>query len=232
MDEAAIASMKALVAQHAHSDPHIHLKVTAQVLHKIILTPLNSEKGVHVDTALGVFGALAGFAAVHTAWRRVNAGTIAPSAANWTTVDTNDGSRYYFGDAINGPLLMAQSSLGQLVFGKAAALGATMMPDVTEMVRHVMSTVGGPSFGVPRFPPGHNMHGSPQETVRALWPRVLKIMAAFAKSEDEYVLMLTIAILEVMAMARGAIEPDIAAKIVLECAIPMSHVDPARMLAS
>jgi hypothetical protein len=76
------------------------------------------------------------------------------------------------------------------------------------------------------------MHGSPQETVRALWPRVLKIMAAFAKSEDEYVLMLTIAILEVMAMARGAIEPDIAAKIVLECAIPMSHVDPARMLAS
>jgi hypothetical protein len=225
-----IAKARKYIEENRADDPLVHMKVTAQALNKFIYDRLNSSKGAHIESFLAILGSLAGFACLLPVWRQFKAGQLAPDDKNFLVVETADGGKYFFGDRINQPLLQSPHSVTAMLFNAASRMGADMMPDVVEMVRHVSTTVGTPSFGIPRLPPGKHLNEAPEAILYSVWPSAHATLSIFTQSEGEFPLIVAIAIEEIMAKASATIAPDLAAKIVLECAIPMAHIDPDKVL--
>lgn len=223
-DMAKAALLKAIAEARA-SDPLIAAKIAGQqVLHNL-MAGLKDERGVHVETLLTGLGALAGFACQMGV--RANA-RLAGVAPPFTVVSSVDGRRFYFGDAINGPLLEDRYSVWSLCAGAAQHLGAEL-PDVMEIVEHVAHTVGRSDFGESRFPGQGQAKDKPAAYVRHAWPWVVQILVELGVEPAQWHVALALAAQEAVILAKAAIPPTWAVQIVMEAAVPMSKVDPAEV---
>jgi hypothetical protein len=198
----------------------------------LVLGETAEPEGIHVETVLTALGALAGFSA-QMAIREdfVKSGKISAEKA-FNVVTTADGSTWYFGDVLNEGLVSTrQGSLAvwSLVGGAAQQLGAKDLPDLKDIFAHVSRTVGGTDFGVPRLPPEHMPQQPPFELLEKFWNPVRNFMATSVGSPSHWPLVLGYAAQLAIKRAKGLVDPGMAARIVMEAAIPMSKVDPQRI---
>ena len=199
----------------------------------IVVSELNeSGKGTNIETALSTLGALAGFSG-QMAIREyfIKSGKITEEKA-FITVKAKNGFTYLFGDLLNEPLITSQQgqhSVWGFVGGAAQGLGAKELPDMSELSRYVAGTVGGDSFGVPRLPSQNMPHSLPIVLLNRFWNPVRNLLAVNVDTPGSWPFVLGHAAQIAMIRAKAVIDPALAAKIVMESAVPMSKIDAAHV---
>jgi hypothetical protein len=204
--------------------------VATQITDIVVAELDEPGRGINIETALTALGALAGFSA-QMAIREyfIKAGKITEEKA-FATVKTKDGSTYFFGDLLNEPLITTQKdqhSVWNFVGGAAQGLGAKELPDLRDIFSHVASTVGSDKFGVPRLPASNMPHATPFDLLNKFWNPIRNHLAISTDTPGSWPYVLGQATQILMIRAKGVIDPALAAKVVMEAAIPMSKCDPA-----
>lgn len=180
------------------------------------------------ETILTAVGALAGFAAQHGIWEAVvKPGKMALQQA-FVVVETRSGETYFFGDFLNNILATQKPqylSVWKIVSSTATSMGATELPDLVPMFKYCAETVGSPQFGVPNLPEDHTPSMLPRDALSRFWPQVLKLLRVGSDPLTCAVDVATAAE-QLMLSMKDEIDPSLAARIIMEAAIPMSKVDP------
>lgn len=209
-------------------DPIITLKIGASDLKSKFLELSKDEKGVHIETALGVLGALAGNYCLISgvAIQEASAG----KAGNIQRIGAKDGKTYYVGELINRPLLTDQLSVWELVGGIAQQLGAKQLPDIKEIVEYTAKTIGNSNFGEPRIDEKHKLRKNPIKLIQEYHPVLINIITQHTQNPLEFPILLGLTIQQLISDGKVVIDPSISAKIVMECAVPMSKLESSGML--
>ena len=206
-------------------------KISADLV-EMLFAELNDSTGVHVETALATLGALAGFSGQMAIREElVKSGKVSEDKA-FAIVRTKNGESYYFGDLLNEILFQSKPgslSIYSIVAGAAQQSGAKELPDMTDIAGHVARTVGSDSFGAPRVPPRHLPKKSTIALLDRFWNPVRNFLVINTPSPGQWPFVLALAAQKVIFMAKGVIDPAVAAKIVMETAAPMTNMDPAKV---
>lgn len=206
-------------------DPFVGLKIGSKEVVQKLLQGLKNKKGVHVESLLGIIGSLAGYSC-HVAFREelISSGKHQEKEV-FTIVDGADGNKYYFGDLPNKPLAEGQVSVWGLVAGITQHLQAEL-PDINAIFSHVSGTVGGSEFGIPCIHDQHKPGDLPINYVKLIWPALLPLMNKFCDNPIERPILLGLAAQQAIEMGKDIIPPSTAARLVMECAVPMSKIGP------
>jgi hypothetical protein len=193
-----------------------------------LMRELKDQRGIHCETLLTVIGALAGYAAQQALWEgMVKPGKLAIAQA-FKVMETPSGATYFFGDTLDSLLVSLEPkhvSVWKIVAGGVLAAGGEHLPNVNELLRHSATTAGTSAFGLPRLPDDHLPSILPRAALERFWPDARMFLAL---SEPlQWPLLLAHAAQKLMLAMKGSIAPDLAVKIVMEAAVPMSRVDPA-----
>ena len=188
---------------------------------------LTDQRGIHCETLLTVIGALAGYAAQQALWEgMVKPGKLAIAEA-FKVVETSSGATYFFGDTLDSLLVSVEPkhvSIWKIVAGGALAGGGAHLPNIPDLLRHSAATAGTSAFGLPRLPDDHLPSILPRAALERFWPDARMLLAL---SEPlQWPLLMAHAAQKLMLAMKGSIAPDLAVRIVMEAAVPMSRVDP------
>jgi hypothetical protein len=193
-----------------------------------LMRELKDQRGIHCETILTVAGALAGFSAQQALWESmVKPGKLAITEA-FTVIEMPSGATYFFGDMLDAILASMEPkhlSIWKIVAGGTLASGGDHLPDMGNLLRHCAATVGTSAFGLPRLPDDHLPSIMPRGALERFWPgaRLLLTLA----EPLHWPVHMAHAAQKLMHAMKGAIVPDLAVRIVMEAAVPMSRVDPA-----
>lgn len=182
------------------ANPLAGAQVSSQIVLDKVMQLMTTENGVHVESVVTALGALAGracqIAAIHQLEQTGDATGVGVSR-----VVTTSGETYLMGDAINRPLLESPYSVWSLVSGAAKEQGAEL-PELTELVSHSASTLGGPEFGIPRFAEGTDAAASPREYLE-LWNTMLTWVTPTAPRPQQWPMVYGLALQNLFQMMRG-----------------------------
>ena len=191
---------------------------------------------VHFETLLTEIGALAGFAVQMSIRKSVierkqlDPDTILVAAA------TKNDEVYYFSDLLN---LMLFENMEHPPYSVWAYVSAAvpqehrlLLPDLSEIVSYAARSIGTSQFGVPRLPPEHMPHKMPRAALEEHWQFVQSEFEASGRDPSEWPYDVAAAAQWQMLTARDTIDLPLAARIVMEAAIPMSKVDPRTILGA
>jgi len=221
--DAIVGGLAAFGSRKAPGPDHV-----ATQIEQWLAKELRHVPNVRCETILTVVGALAGFAAQHGIWEAVvKPGKMALQQA-FVVVETRSGETYFFGDFLNNILATPKPehlSVWRIVGGAAKAMGALELPDLTPIFKHCAETVGTSQFGVPRLPDNHMPAMLPRDALTRFWPQALKMLKVGSDPLTCAVDVATAAE-QLMLSMKGEIDPALAARIVMEAAIPMSKLDP------
>jgi hypothetical protein len=185
---------------------------------------------IHVETILTEIGALAGFAAQMS----IRKSMIEPQQLDpneiLAEVVTRNGEKYYFSDSLNWILFenLAQPpySIWAYVLDVVPQASRPLLPEMADIVSHAARTIGTARFGVPRLPPENMPHKAPRAALVEHWPLVQQELASSRRGPAEWPYDLAFAAQWQMLTSRDRLALPLAAKIIMEAAIPMSKVDP------
>lgn len=198
-------------------------QLVGRLLFDMICKMIATERGVRMEDLLAILASSGGFACLLAALSETRGSGL-------TVVQGKDGHRYCFGNPPNRYLIEDRYALLSLALGAAQACGGTVSLDmVAEAVGHVAGTVGGAEFGKPRLPPDHQPGDLPINYVRYLWPKILEALTLYEVSATQRPTALGFALQRTIEAGRTAVDPTLAARIVIECAVPMAKVDPERI---
>jgi hypothetical protein len=210
----------------------------------------NDQRRVHTETLMTMVGALAGFSAQHAIWEIVvQTGKLpAHAGANmnagaFVVATTKNGETYYFGDLLSSYLIPQNHPLGPgqytlwnfLAAAVQSSGGQPLGPqEIGEIFKNAAATAGGPQFGVPRLPKGHQPRLSPRDALNALWPATRKLLSrddapgaqGQRLSPAHWPTVIALTAQKLIQLTKGTLDPALSMRIVLEAAVPMSKVDP------
>jgi hypothetical protein len=200
-------------------------KVAGQGVLRRVLEAVKDERGVRVEAAATVLGALAG-RACHLA-ARDGVQNQRPEYAGLTIVRVEgaDGQTYLMGPAINRPLAGSPFSVWSLVAGYAHSKGAAL-PDLEDLFAHGTSTIGGPEFGRPRYAPGT---GAPFLPVQYLdgWQPLLAHIVPYAPDAQQWPVVYGLAVQGLFEMTGGQFDLTALTRVVMDSAIATSKLSVA-----
>jgi hypothetical protein len=140
---------------------------------------------------------------------------------------TETGEKFYFSsetDKLIGSLDPRYLSIWKIINGASKSTTAEH-PDVTELLEHCIASVGTPDFGVPRLPDGRPPNILPRDAVNRLWAKARQHLA---KTEPTlWPMNIAVAARSLIVSAQRVVPTNVAVKIVMEAAVPMSRIDPA-----
>jgi hypothetical protein len=186
---------------------------------------------IHAETILTEIGALAGFATQMSIRKSI----IEPQQLDpneiLAEVVTRSGEKYYFSDTLNWILFenVTQSpySIWAYLLDVVPQQDRALLPNVADIVGYAARTVGTAQFGVPRLPAEHMPHRTPRAALQEHWRLVREEFAGSRRDPAEWPYDLAFAAQWQMLTSRERLALPVAARIVMEAAIPMSKVDPA-----
>lgn len=195
----------------------------------MICKMIANDRGVRMEDLLAILASTGGFSCLVAALSEVGRNPLTGNSL--TIVTGKDQHRYFFGDLPNRYLIESEFALLSLALGAAQACGGTVSLDmVHQAMRHVAGTVGGESFGQPQLPAEHRPGDLPFNYVKFLWPRVLEALKLYEVSPTQAPIALGFALQRAIEAGKDAIDPTLAARIAIECAVPMAKVDPKRIV--
>jgi hypothetical protein len=195
------------------------------------------------QTLLIAAGSLVGFAAQNSALEQGELLTarrdlVAPESL--VLRQGPGGERFLMGRWVNAPLLLGYGHgfpLQRFVIQAAAAagVGRAQFPDYWELERKVVKTAKDGGFGALQTGEGRERLARPQDTLRALWAPARRIVMAPMPLEmaDEPILSeahwptaMSVVAARLITQTTDAVEPLMAANLVMEAAIIASKLDP------
>lgn len=210
---------------------------TADDIMELLLAEQKGLKGRdgkhgHIETTLTTLGALAGFSAQMGLREAViNTGEMNEQEA-FVVIDTVGGEKFYAGDALNEALFEPSPgnlSIWTLVGGAAESMGAKNLIEMKPLAKHVMSSIGSKDFGVPRLPAENMPLYSPLELLDKYWNPMRNLLASSVKTPLAWPFVLSLATQKLIIASKDQIDPALAAKVVMEAAVPMAKIDPAKV---
>ena len=185
-------------------------------------------KGIHVETLLSNLGALAGFGCqMGIRESLIIRGDLKEEKA-FMLVETKNNIKLYFGDLTNELLLEGKMSVFSLVCGGAHRAGAKKFPDVHEIAGYYARAVGLPEYFMSRLPKQHQPRMYPI-TALGYWFATRELQVIWRVEPLHWGWNYALAAQKLIIEAKDVIDPEMAARIVMEAAIPMSKVDPDRV---
>lgn len=218
-------SMMRAVAEKRKEQPLIGPIIVSREILARLMKASTTERGVHIESALARLAALAGYACqAGVRAELVHRQGLAENKV-FIRVETQGGGRYFMGDPLNKPLVESQHSVWSLALGMARHLGWKGELDLDELFRHVAGSLGSPAFGQPRLPEGHPIGEPLIDGLKVLWPAYLPLLKDFCASPLEWPIAYAMAVQQLMEQGKAVLEPGLALRLVMECAVPMSKVD-------
>ena len=223
-------SINKALKKKAEERPHIYQEITGRELHANIIEAMHGEKRERrAQTALGVMASLAGFSCLSSVYLKYERGEISPDENGFRIAVTDTGRRAFFGSLIEDALLEEEMSVWRMVEAQAKTLGAVRLPDPREILRFVQANYADKNYGLPRLPEAHMPRDLPSNFVRYLMPSYLPMLQKYDPNPDCFKTSFGYAIQSLMAESCEDIDPATAAKLVMECAVPMASLDPAEV---
>lgn len=203
-------------------------QLVGRLLFDMTCKMITTDRGVRMEDILAILAANGGFACLLAALSELKGPN--PPRNGITIAQGRDGHRYFFGDLPNRYLIEDRYALLSLALGAAQTCGGAVSVEmVQQAMEHVAKTVGGGEFGKPRLPPDHQASDLPLNYVRFLWPKFVEAFTLYQVSAAQRPAALGFALQQTIDAGKAAIDPTLAARIVIECALPMAKVDPERI---
>lgn len=219
-----MAALLHAIQERRKEAPLAGAQVGAKEVFQRLLEGMKDSRGVHIESLLTALGALAGYSCQASLRARAVAQDM-PETAPFQVIETRDGKRYFFGDALNHALGGSQLSVLAFAGGAAQHMGAKDFPDFEDAFQHTSSVLGSAQFGIPRLPDEHKPGDTPLNYLKAFWPVIHPTAKLFCQTPEEWPILYGMAIYDAICAGKDAIEPGMAFRIVLESVIPMSKVD-------
>lgn len=185
---------------------------------------------VHPETLLTEIGALAGFSVQMSVRKSVIERQGLPPETVLVEVATRNGEVFYFSDLMNWMLfenmVRPPYSVWAYVLAAVPPDSQAQLPDISEIVSHAARSIGTRHFGVPRLPRERMPHKMPRAALDEHWQMVRAEFEGAGRDASCWPYDLAAAAQWQMLNGRGTLDVPLAAKIVMEAAIPMSKVDP------
>ena len=213
------------------SDPTVAARLAGREIATRLFKVLQSERGVRIETALGMLGSLAGVSAPIAMAKGLANGSLKMQAPEVVVLELKGGGGAMTGDYINRKILEAERvgphmlSVWGMAAGQAEQLGAAVTLDRMELVRRVISQIGEAEFGHLDLPEAHHPGDSVGSMASSLFPAFEPLLDQFGIAPEHGFLPFSFAIQDVMQDGQGVLAPDMALKIVMECAVPASKMD-------
>lgn len=211
-------------------------KLCAREVSTHLVDLLKDERGVRVETALGALGSLAGVSASFAMWHGLTNGRLRKELPEVMVVNTEPGDTFLFGDYINRRILAGERvgphlvSVWHLAAGQTMTLGGATDLDLTAIVERVAGQIGRPAFGQIDVPELHHPGDTPQAMAMALFPKFRPILARYNTDVPNYFLPFALAVQHTMTEGKAVIDATLALRIVMECAVPASKIDPRPLM--
>ena len=191
---------------------------------------------VHGETLLTELGALAGFAVQISIRRSVIERQKLNPETILVEVATKNDEIYYFSDLLNWMLFenTEQPPFCVWSYVMAAVPGERqlLLPDISEIVSNTARSIGTSRYGVPRLPREHMPQKLPRVALEEHWRFIRAELESSQRDPSEWPYDVAAAAQWQMLTGREAIDPPLAARIVMESAIPMSKVDPRTIIGA
>jgi hypothetical protein len=191
---------------------------------------------VHPETLLTEIGALAGFAVQISIRKSVIERKQLDPDTILVAVATKNGEVYYFSDLLNWVLFenmeLPPYSVWAYVSAAVPPESRLLLPDMSEIVSHAARSIGTRQFGVPRLAREHMPHKLPRSALEEHWRFMQAEFDASGRDPSGWPCDVAAAAQWQMVTGRDAIDLPLAARIVMEAAIPMSKVDPRTILGA
>jgi hypothetical protein len=185
---------------------------------------------IHAETVLTEIGALAGFAAQMSVRKAVIEPQQLDPGEVLAEVVTRNGEKYYFSDTLNWILFenvtQPPYSVWAYLLDVIQPSSPMRLPDIADIVGYAARTVGTATFGVPRLPAEHMPHQLPRVALQEHWALVREEFESSRRNPADWPYDLAYAGQWQMLTSRDRLGLPLAAKIIMEAAIPMSKVDP------
>lgn len=191
---------------------------------------------VHPETLLTEIGALAGFAVQMSIRKSVIERQKLDPGTILIEVATKNDEIYYFSDVMNWMLFENMEHPPYSVWAYVAAAVPSerrlLLPDISDIVSNAARSIGTGRFGVPRLPPAHMPLKLPRSALDEHWRPIRAEFEASCRDPSEWAYDIAAAAQWQMLTSRDAVDLPLAARIVMEAAIPMSKVDPRTVLGA
>ncbi|MBK0326709.1 hypothetical protein I5535_05310 [Rhodobacteraceae bacterium F11138] len=231
MSEPATGPVGGIADTQLDETPLARARTTGQDLVAHLAEQQDATPESGLENFLGLLGAVAGFSTVYALVRRLDDGSLSLRAPDAMQVILPNGTKRYFGSFLNRRLAEQQISLFNLAAGTAKSLGAERFPDLPELFERVAQSATSADFGVPRLPDGIEIDTSPETMLTRYYSGCLPVLGRYGLHADDYFAACAFAVQRGIAMSKDRINPELSVRIVMECAVPMSKIDPRAVLA-
>lgn len=223
------AAVLAHLRQIETAEPLARAQLAGRVLFDLVYQMISNERGARIEDMIGILASTGGFASLLAALDEAERSNLA-LGPELTIVETTNGERYFFGDLPNRYLIESREALLSLALGAAQACGGDIsMEMVHDAMRRVAGNIGGEGFGVPDLPAAHEPGDLPINYIRHLWPRILEALDLYEVPAGQRPAAIGFALQHAIEGGKDALDPTIAARIAVECAVPMAKIDPRRV---
>jgi hypothetical protein len=211
-------------------DPLIRAQVAGTVVFDLFVRLLGEQTGrVRIEDLIAALASLGGHLCLVAVLDTLQERRLTPAQVGMLDVEGRDGHRYYFGDEPNRLLLESETSLLSLVLGAAHAHGAPVSLDmVHEAMGRTAKRVGTAEFGKTELPDQHQPALSPFEWVSHGRAKLVEALDLYEVPPLSRPAAVGFALQRAIDEGREALDPLIAAKLAIECSVPMAKVDPQR----
>ncbi|TFC00817.1 hypothetical protein E3O42_11985 [Cryobacterium adonitolivorans] len=206
--------------------PLLGAQIAGKEIFQNILTMVKDERGVQVEVVATILGGLAGRACLIAGISGQSGNDPTLNKQTLNTISTKDGGTYLVGDATNWQLAEGPYSVFALIAGYLHSVGEPI-PEAREYFTHSVQSLGGPTFGVPRFAPGTGVGSTPLEYADALWPNVSGSLRRYAPDPQLWPTSYGIAIQQLLELAKGSgLDLQAIVRVVMDSALAVAKVPP------
>ncbi|MBC8025855.1 MAG: hypothetical protein H7Y89_07685 [Steroidobacteraceae bacterium] len=215
---------QAVGLQPVEPDPYLGAKAAGREIYMHVRSALDmGDSRLHARSLLCALGAVAGHACQASVRAQSAAAGRGPDTP-FRVIQGEDGRRYLSGDAMNGPLAEHKMSVWNLAAGAAQLHGTQGLPNLDEIFEYNASVIGTQKFGLPRLPRDQPVSGMPIEFAKRLWPTAQATVIRHTGNPKLWPIAAALAVQEAIAVTKEIISPEIAVRIVMESAIPVSKI--------
>lgn len=198
---------------------------------ELLIAELKADGGVQIETLFATLGATAGFACQMAMRELLHLGEKNRQRALLMEVETKSGDKYYFGDALNAYILRPPDQGHSIWVMVASALHKLGHPvfDIKPLIQHVAQQVGSPTYGRPTIEAAHMPHNHPLDLLWKYWHVVRATLVINKLKPTVWPLALGLCIQVLMVQHARILSPSIAARLVMETVLSMSHIAPSQI---
>lgn len=225
-----VSTMEELAEAQGHIGTAEHARLSGEMFFESCYRQLaQGGDAVGIEDFIGLLASAGGVACIATSlieWEFLKEGSFDGDPILEQQVG---GSSYYCGDLPTRYLFESELSLLNTALPYAMKHGAAIDHDfLHEPIGHAMRAIGTADFGAPRLPREHQLSYAPVELARAAWPQADHTFDTVKLALQYRPAALGFALGKAFDMAGRTIDPLIMATIAVECAVPMSMIDPAQ----